>query len=187
MPLHIRVPDYRTLDGEYHFIPEGQLPTLTGVNTIGDINNSDVMVGDFDLQPFIYDLATNTFTRYENPGGADSATFTSISENGVAVGFADTDFQIRDAIIYHPSLGDQPRFLKDVLADNGISVPTADGLLGTAITVSPNGKYVAGWLNGPPPFAEGWMVHLDDLILGTNNVSQNEIAFSPTRWKTFFT
>lgn len=63
------------------------------------------MVGDFDLQPFIYDLATNTFTRYENPGGTDSAAFTSISENGVAVGFADTDFQVRDAIIYHPSQG----------------------------------------------------------------------------------
>jgi hypothetical protein len=75
-------------------------------------------------------------------------------------------------------LGDQPRFLKDVLADNGITVNTADGLLGTAIAISPNGKYVAGWLNGPP-FAEGWMVYLDDLILATNNVSQNEIAFFP--------
>ncbi len=173
-----RIPAYRTLDGEYHFIPEGQLP-IYAVNTIGDINSSDVMVGDFDLQPFIYELATNTFTSFDIPDGADAAAFTSISENGVAVGYADVDFQVRDAIIYHPSLGDQPLYLKDVLADNGVSVNTDDGLLGTAIAISPNGKYVAGWLNGPPPFAEGWMVYLDDLILGTNTVSQNTISFYP--------
>jgi hypothetical protein len=175
----LRVPAYRTLDGEYHLIPDGQLPTLTGVNTISDINSSDVMVGDFDLKPFIYDLASNTFTSYDVPTGADAAAFTSISENGVAVGFADVDFQVRDAIIYHPSLGAQPLYLKDVLADNGIIVNTPDGLLGTAITVSPNGKYIAGWVNGAPPFAEGWMVYLDDLILGTQNVSQNTVSFYP--------
>lgn len=175
----LRVPAYRTLDGEYHFIPEGQLPTLSGVNSIGDINNNDVMVGDFDLKPFIYDLASNTFTSYDLPTGAESATFTSISENGVAVGFADVDFQVRDAIIYHPSLGNQPLYLKDVLADNGIVVDTPDGLLGTAISVSPNGKYIAGWLNGPPMFAQGWMVYLDDLLLGTNNISQNTVSFYP--------
>ena len=175
----LRVPAYRTLDGEYHLIPEGQLPTLSGVNAISDINSSNVMVGDFDLQPFIYDLATDTFTRYENPAGADSSVFTSISEDGVAIGYADVGFQVRDAIIYHPSLGDQPLFLKDVLADNGITVDTPDGLLGTAISISPNGKYIAGWLNGPPPFAEGWVVYIDDLILGTQNVSQNTVSFYP--------
>lgn len=175
----LRVPAYRTLDGEYHFIPEGELPSLSNTNTIGDINSSNIMVGDFDLQPFMYDLATNTFTRYDNPGGADSATFTSISENGVAVGFADTDFQVRDAIIYHPSLGEQPLFIKDVLAANGVAVNTDDGLLGTAISISPNGKYIVGWLNGPPPFAEGWAVYIDDLILGTNTISQNTVSFYP--------
>lgn len=175
----MRVPAYRTPDGVYHFIPEGQLPTQTGINTIGDINSSDVMVGDFDNQPFIYDRASNTFTGYENPGGAMYAAFTSISEDGVAVGYAEVDVQVRDAIIYHPSLGDQPVFLKDVLADNGITVETADGLLGTAIAVSPNGKYIAGWVNGFPPFAEGWMVYLDDLLLGTNQVSQNIVSIYP--------
>lgn len=175
----LRVPAYRTLDGEYHFIPEGQLPVLSGDNTIGDINSNNVMVGDFDLQPFMFDMDTNTFTRFENPDGADYSVFTSISENGVAVGFAEVGFQVRDAIIYHPALGDQPLYLKDVLADNGVIVDTQDGLLGTAISVSPNGKYIAGWLNGPPPFAEGWMVNLDNLILGTQNVSQNTVSFYP--------
>ncbi|RMA58746.1 T9SS type A sorting domain-containing protein [Ulvibacter antarcticus] len=176
----LRVPAYRTLDGEYHFIPEGQLPVLSGDNTIGDINSSNVMVGDFDLQPFIFDMATNTFTSFENPVGAQYAAFTSISDNGVVVGFAEVDFQVRDAIIYHPSLGSQPLYLKDVLADNGVTVNTSDGLLGTAISVSPNGQYIAGWVNGPPPFAEGWMVNLDDLIvLGVQNVSHNNISFYP--------
>ena len=174
----LRTPAYRTLDGEYHLIPEGQLPVFP-INTIGDINSSNVMVGDFDLQPFIFDLNTNTFTRFENPDGADSATFSSISETGVAIGFAEVGFQVRDAIIYHPSLGEQPLFLKDVLAANGVTVDTSDGLLGTAISISPNGKYVAGWLNGPPPFAEGWMVNLDDLILGTTTSEISTVSYYP--------
>jgi hypothetical protein len=173
----LRVPAYFNKDGDITLIPTGQLPTFI-TNAISDINSNNVMVGDFDGQPFMYDLASDTFTTFDAPLG-NTAAFTSISENGIAVGYEDVDFQVRDAIIYHPSLGDQPVFLKDVLADNGITVTTNDGLLGTAIAVSPNGKYVAGWVNGPPPFAEGWMVYLDDLILGTNNVSQNSVSFYP--------
>lgn len=175
----MRVPAYRTLDGEFHFIPEGQLPTETEINTINDINNSDVMVGAFNLNPFIYDKATNTFTQFDNPGGGYEAAFSSISENGVAVGFVEVGYETRDAIIYHPSLGDQPVFIKDLLIDNGISVDTFDGLLGTAISVSPNGKYIAGWVNGMPMSANGWMLYLDDLILGTENVVKNEVSVYP--------
>ena len=175
----LRVPAYRTLDGVHHFIPEGQLPVLSGDNSIVDINSSNVMVGDFDLQPFMYDMNTNTFTRFENPAGSQYSVLTSISENGVAIGFAEVNFQVRDAIIYHPSLGSQPLYLKEVLADNGITVDTSDGYLGTAYAISPNGKYIAGWLNGPPMFTEGWMVYLDDLILGTNQVSQNTVSSYP--------
>lgn len=113
------------------------------------------------------------------PGDAQFASFGSISNNGIAVGYADVGFQIRDAIIYHPELGDQPLFLKDVLADNGVDVNTDDGLLGTAISISPNGKYIAGWVNGSPMYAEGWMVYLDNLILGTNTVSENTVSFYP--------
>lgn len=175
----LRVPAYRTLDGEYHFIPEGQLPTLSGDNTIQDINNNNAMVGIFDLKPFIFDMNTDTFTSYDIPTGADSAAFASISNNGIAVGFADVGFQVRDAIIYHPSLGDQPLYLKDVLADNGVAVNTDDGLLGTAISISPNGKYIAGWVNGSPMYAEGWMLDLDDLILGTQNVEITTVSYYP--------
>lgn len=174
----LRVPAYRTIDGEYHLIPEGQSPSYQ-INTINDITSDDVMVGDFDLQPFIYERASNTFTSYEIPAGADAAAFTSISETGVAVGFADVDFQVRDAIIYHPSLGDQPVYIKDVLADNGISVDTPDGLLGTAISISDNGKYIVGWVNGLPMYAEGWIVNLDDLILGTTTLETTIVSYYP--------
>lgn len=175
----LRVPAYRTLDGEITFIPEAQLPEESQVNAIFDINSSDVMVGDFDLRPFIYDKPTNTFTLFENPGGAFEGAFSGISENGIAVGFAEVDFQVRDAIIYHPSLGDQPVFLKDLLIEHGIAINTPDGLLGTAISVSPNGKYIVGWLNGPPMFAEGWILNVDDLLLGTEKVVKNEVSVYP--------
>ncbi|WP_026450706.1 T9SS type A sorting domain-containing protein [Aequorivita capsosiphonis] len=177
-PGTLRIPAYRTLDGEYHLIPEGQSPSFN-LNTINDINSSNQMAGDFNGQPFIYDMSTNTFTRYEIPAGADYATFGSISENGVAVGYANIDIEIRDAIVYHPSLGDQPLYLKDVLAANGVAVNTDDGLLGTASSISPNGEYIVGYLNGPPTWEQGWMVYLDDLILGTNNVSENAVSFYP--------
>ena len=52
-------------------------------------------------------------------------------------------------------------------------------MLGTAYKISDNGNYVAGWVNGPPVFAEGWMAYLDDSILGTQNVLQNTVSFYP--------
>ncbi|MCG2430808.1 T9SS type A sorting domain-containing protein [Aequorivita xiaoshiensis] len=175
----LRVPAYITTDGEFHTIPENQSPTVSWDNAIYGINNNNVMVGSFDLEPFMYDLTANTFTSFEIPQDALSAAFSTISDNGVAVGYAEVDFQVRDAIIYHPTLGEQPLYLKDVLADNGITVDTPDGYLGTAISVSSNGKYIAGWLNGPPMNAEGWMVNLDDLILGTATLQTTTVSYYP--------
>ncbi|WP_313111170.1 T9SS type A sorting domain-containing protein [Aequorivita sediminis] len=175
----LRVPAYITLDGEFHIIPENQSPAESWDNSIYGINNNNVMVGSFDLEPFIYDLTTNTFTNFDIPQGALSAAFSTISDNGVAVGYAEVDFQIRDAIVYHPTFGEQPVFLKDILADHGITVDTPDGYLGTAISVSSNGKYIAGWLNGPPMYSEGWMVNLDDLILGTTTLQTTTVSYYP--------
>ena len=173
----LRVPAYFNKEGEINLIPDGQLPTFQ-VNAINDINSSNTMVGDFDGQPFIFDLATETFTTFAPPSG-NSATFTSISDNGIAVGYDDVDFEVREAIIYHPNLGSQPVYLKDVLTDLGVTIDTPDGMMGTAIAVSPNGNYVVGWVNGPPMFAEGWIVNLDDMILGTAAFSQNQVSFYP--------
>lgn len=177
-PGTLRYPAYRTLDGEYHLIPEGQAPSFN-LNTINDINSLNQMVGDFDAQPFIYDMASNTFTSYEIPEGADNASFIGISDNGIAVGYADIDIDIRDAIIYHPSLGEQPMYLKDFLIAQGIDVDTDDGYLGTAVSISPSGEYIAGYLNGPASWERGWMVSLDDIVMGTNKNSKSKISSYP--------
>src|SRR5690606_4729678 len=98
---------------------------------------------------------------------------------GIAIGYDDVAFQVREAIIYHPNLGNQPVYLKDVLSDLGVTIDTPDGMMGTAIAVSPNGNYVVGWVNGPPMFAEGWIVNLDDMILGTAQTNRPHIALFP--------
>ncbi|MBL7982253.1 MAG: T9SS type A sorting domain-containing protein [Flavobacteriales bacterium] len=143
------------------------LPTLS-VNAVNDINASSVMVGDFDNQPFIYDQNTDEFTTFNIPFGYIAATFTSISNTGVAVGYAQNFGEfgslVREAIVYHPSLGAQPRLLKDILLINGIDINAPSGRMGTAIAISPNGEYITGWNDTSPFFASGWIVFLNELL-----------------------
>lgn len=161
-----RIPVYITPDLEIIQIAP-QLPEFS-VNAVNDINASSIMVGDFDNEPFIYDLSTDEFTTFNIPFGYISATFTSVSDNGVAVGYAqkfgDFGSLLRDAIIYHPSLGSQPRFLRDVLLINGVNVNAPNNRMGTAIAISPNGEYVAGWDDQSPFAANGWIVHFNGLL-----------------------
>ncbi len=159
----LRIPAYFNKEGDITLIPSGQLPTFF-LNTINDINDNGIMVGDFDGQPFIYDSTSNVFTLHTTPQG-NTGSFSSISDTGVVVGWEDVGFDVRDAIIYHPVLGPQPLYLKDVLGDFGISIGTFDGKLGQASSISANGNYVVGWVNGPPPFADGWIVNFDDMLL----------------------
>ena len=143
------------------------LPTFS-VSAVNDINASSMMVGDFDNQPFIYDQSSDEFTTFNIPFGYISATFTSISNTGVAVGYAQNfgDFGslVRETIVYHPALGSQPRLLKDILLINGIDINAPSGRMGTAIAISPNGEYIAGWNDTAPFFASGWLVYLNDLL-----------------------
>ncbi len=73
-----RIPVYITpaLD-IIHVSPD--LPQFN-TNAVNDINASSLMVGDFDNQPFLYDLNTNTFTTFAIPAGYETATFTSVSQ-----------------------------------------------------------------------------------------------------------
>lgn len=162
----LRVPAIMTTGSFITSIPPGVLPTIDG--QVSAINNSNLIVGDREGVPFMYDLISSTYTSFSVPAGYETATFTSVSENGIAVGYAQLfDFNglTRDAIIYHPSLGSQPVFIKDVLAAHGITIPTADGKLGTAIAISPDGNYVCGWENGPFFFAYGWAVNFNDSLI----------------------
>ena len=101
----LRVPAYMTTGSVVTAIPGG-LPT-SSVNAVNAINNSNIMVGDKDQKPFIYDLANNTFTQFAIPFGYTSATFTSISDNGIVVGYCDKFDAVvnREAIIFSCSYG----------------------------------------------------------------------------------
>lgn len=164
-----RIPVYITPDLEIvHVSPE--LPEFS-TNAVNDINASSLMVGDFDNRPFVFDLSTNTFTTFAIPADYETATFTSVSNNGIAVGYAqrfgDFGSLLREALIYHPDLGPGPVFLKDILLANGVDIAAPSGRMGTAYAISPNGEYVAGWDDQAPFSANGWVVYLDGLLLST--------------------
>lgn len=148
-------------------------PTLPTYNTnaVSAINGSGIMVGDFNGEPFIFDREADTFTTFDIPVGYLNATFTDISDDGIAVGFAQQfgDFGelMRDALIYHPDLGAQPLFLKDILLANGVDINAPTDRMGTAIAISRNGKYIAGWDDQPPFSANGWITYLDDELFPT--------------------
>ena len=163
----MRVPAYMRTGSVITSVPAA-LPTLSSSNQVSAINNSNVMVGDRDGVPFMFDLTTNTYTAFQVPAGYDNATFTSISDNGIAVGYGQITFPniVRDAIVYHPSLGSQPVLLRTVLASHGIdTISTFDGLLGTAIAISPDGNFICGWENAFVAFASGWVINFSDSLI----------------------
>ena len=164
-----RIPVYITPDLDIIQVSP-DLPQFN-TNAVNDINASSLMVGDFDNQPFVYDLGTNTFTRFDVPVGYETATFTSVSDNGVAVGYAQRFGEfgslLREAIVYHPDLGVEPLFLKDILLSNGVDIQAPTGRMGTAYAISPNGEYVVGWDDQPPFSANGWVVYFDELLFSS--------------------
>ncbi len=188
-----RIPVYITPELEIIQVSP-DLPQFN-TNAVNDINAASLMVGDFDNQPFIYDPNSNTFTSFGIPVGYETATFTSVSNTGVAVGYAqrfgDFGSLLRDAIVYHPDLGDQPLFLRDILLNNGVDINAPEDRMGTAYAISPNGQYVAGWDDQAPFSANGWVVYLDDLLLttgiGTDVSEEPNIAVYPNPTRDRFT
>ena len=159
------IPVYYTPDGVVHYI--GNL----GYGEATDINDAGQVVGVKDNKPFIYNINTNVYKAFNIPVGYDSATFTSISENGVAVGYAGQAGN-REVIIYHPSLSSNPVFLRDILMSQNVAITTFDGKLGTAMGISANGNFICGFDNSIPPLlAAGWAVNLNNLLLSNNDCS----------------
>lgn len=150
------VPVYFDPGGTLHYI-DFDTPEY---GEAADINNAGQIVGYKGNKAFIYDINSGIYQSFTASNGAD-AVFTSISENGIAIGYS-SDLGTRDAIIYHPSLGDSPVFLKDLLIEKGVAITTFDGLLGTGMGISPDGKFICGFDNtGPVFFALGWVAYLD--------------------------
>ena len=159
------LPAYFEANGNIHYIDMANLE----YGEAADINNAGQIVGYKGAKPFIYDITTGVYKSFDPPSGFDRAVFTSVSENGIALGYAG-EAGNREVIIYHPSLGSGPIFLKDVLTRNGVALTTFDGKLGTGMNISPNGNFVCGFDNTIPPFfAGGWVVNLNNLLLGTND------------------
>lgn len=159
------IPVYYTPDGVVHYIGELGYGEATDINDLGQV------VGVKEDRPFIYDINTGVYKAFNIPAGFDTATFTSISETGVAVGYAGNAGN-REVIVYHPSLSSNPVFLKDILTSQNITINTLDGKLGTAMGISPNGNFIAGFDNSIPPFfANGWAVNLNNLLLSGNDCS----------------
>lgn len=159
------MPVYFEANGTIHYIDMENLES----GEAADINNAGLVVGYKNYKPFTYDIATGTYRSFSPPAGFSQAVFTSVSETGVALGYAG-DIGSREVIIYHPSLGNGPILLKDVLARNGVDVTTFDTKLGTGMNISANGNFICGFDNTIPPFfAGGWIANLNNLLLGTND------------------
>lgn len=159
------LPAYFEANGTIHYIDMGTLEN----GEAADINNAGQIVGYKGSKPFIYDITTGIYKSFNPPAGFSRAVFTSVSENGIALGYAG-EAGNREVIIYHPSLGSGPIFLKDVLIRNNVDITTFDEKLGTGMNISPNGNFVCGFDNTIPPFfAGGWIINLNNLLLGTND------------------
>lgn len=144
------------------------------------INSNNEIVGNLEGVPFMYKIAGEELTSYELPTDYLSAAFTDISENGIAVGYAETFIEgqggLRMPIIFHPSLGAQPQLFKEFLEEQGVDTSTLDG---QASKISPDGKYIAGWTSGPAFFALGWSVYLDDAIMGVSDLNNSDLTLYP--------
>lgn len=163
-----RIPFY--FDGTFHYI---QPDVLDGGEAYG-INNNNQVVGHKSGKPFIYDIDLDTFTQFEVPFGFERGEFLSISEDGIAVGFASfvdtSDFfpvTVIETIIYHPSLGNNPILLRDILEAQGITFDSLDGYLGRATSISPNGNFICGFHN--PPATKGWVINLNDSLFSESD------------------
>lgn len=155
----VRMPAYFTEDGTITLIKDTH-------GEASNINDNNEIVGNFGGAPFIYKIASDEFTSYEIPADYLSAAFADISDNGIAVGYAETFIEgqgpLRMPIIFHPNLGAQPIFLNDFLNEHDIDTSTLDGIV---YKISSDGNYLGGWSSGPAVFALGWAVYLDDQII----------------------
>ncbi|MCT3897593.1 T9SS type A sorting domain-containing protein [Elizabethkingia anophelis] len=182
-PSTRRVPTLFSETGVFKYITKnGNLPTYTSSEVRG-INESGMAVGTFDNLPFIYDPASDSYTEFANPNPSLYAggSFAGISNDGTVVGmwFAPGNTN-RYPIIYNPSLGTAPVDFKTYLTNLGVTVNSTNASMGAAYTISPNGKYIAGFEDGPATIAYGWIVYLPTLILANNEVkSEPVVQFFP--------
>ncbi|SMC32289.1 T9SS type A sorting domain-containing protein [Moheibacter sediminis] len=169
----VRMPAYFDEEGNITLISEAY-------GEASNINDNNEIVGSLEGVPFLYKIAGEELTTYEIPSDYLSAAFADISDNGIAVGYAETFIEgqggLRNPIIFHPNLGAQPIFLADFLNDHDIDTSTFDGI---GYKISSDGKYIAGWISGPAFMATGWAVYLDDAVMSVSDLNTSDLTFYP--------
>ncbi|WP_312766671.1 T9SS type A sorting domain-containing protein [Epilithonimonas sp.] len=151
------VPAYFDPTGTLHYI-DFDVPEA---GEAADINNAGQIVGYKGDKAFIYDINTNTYKSFGSTDKISNPVFSSISENGLAIGYCGA-LGNRDVIVYHSGMT-EPILLTEYLKLKGVDITTFDGKLGTGMGVSADGKYICGFDNTAPVlFAAGWVVHLDE-------------------------
>lgn len=136
-------------------------------NHIWHISDNGVLVGDVANKPFMYNMHTNEYKIFDLPAGYRSGAF--LSSNGeIFVGYVQNTIMDRNAIIYHPSFGNQPRLLKDILKEQGVQINIPGGKLGTAGAISENGDFIGGNEVGNGNLAPGWIIKLNGYFESRN-------------------
>jgi|GEM_PF-544960 len=183
-PSTRRVPILFSNSGVFKYITKnGNLPTVVN-NEVKGINKNGVAVGFFDNLPFIYDPVSYSYTEFANPNPAVYAggAFSSISDDGTVVGMWFKPQQAnRYAMIYNPGLGTQPVDLKTYLQDHGATVNSTNESMGAAAAISPNGKFIAGFEDGPAVIAYGWIAYIPELVLANEDtgIGNANVKFYP--------
>ncbi len=178
------VPAYFEPNGTLHYIDIDTSASEYGQGEAADINNAGQIVGYIGNKAFIYNINTNTYKTFGSTTTITNPIFTSISENGLAIGY-EGSLGSRNVIVYHEGMN-EPILLKDYLALKGVNITTFDGRLGTGMGVSPDGKYICGFDNTAPTlFAAGWVVHLDELpyapgCLSSPNGINPSVLYTPS-------
>lgn len=169
----VRMPAYFDAEGNITLISESY-------GEASNINDNNEIVGSLEGVPFIYKITGEELTTYEIPADYLSAAFADISDDGIAVGYAETFIEgqggLRNPIIFHPNLGAQPIFLADLLNEHDIDTSMFDGI---GYKISSDGKYIGGWISGPAFMATGWAVYLDDAVMSVSEVNNSNLTFYP--------
>lgn len=144
----------------------------SAVSDIMKINVNGLMAGEWEGLPMVYNHKTGERKSIKIYDGFYAGAFEDISDNGIAVGYMTTmnsaNQLVREAVIWHESFGDQVQLLSDYVKKAGFSIDTYDGMMGTALTISNNGKYIGGYDNSAFNFGRGWVVKLSEKLLNTN-------------------
>ena len=160
---------------------DNKLPT-SAVSDIMKINANGLMAGEWEGLPMIYNYKTGERKSIKIYEGFYAGAFEDISDNGIAIGYMTTlntaNQLVREAIIWHESFGDQVKLLSDFVKKEGLKIDTFDGLMGTALTISNNGKYIGGYDNSAFNFARGWVIKLDEKLLGLNESQLAKVSIN---------